>query len=246
MQPIGKLIAPVTARKAGRRCLSCGVEIASPRRHYCSVDCHQKLRRYLAISSGLLQTLNARYATFFFTDVLLVLDLLPYDREAVFSFIQARSARRTPAEDFFRMITRLGNHWWAEKERTRKRYLASRHLLKMARRQEDAFGSLRPREELRPTMLGGSLVQLKLRREDLNSPELQRIIKSAFRRQALRYHPDRGGSSAMFQKLHAAYEQMLEWAESPTFTTSRGFPDRWFYDGRTNRWVQPMPLIARR
>jgi hypothetical protein len=48
----------------------------------------------------------------------------------------------------------------------------------------------------------------------------------------------------MFQKLHAAYEQILEWAENPTFVTRRGFPDRWFYDGRANRWVQPMPPIA--
>jgi len=246
MQPLGNLTAPVITRKVGRHCLSCGAEIASRRRYYCSAECRQKLRRYLAISTGLLQTLNARYATFFFSDALLVLDLLPYDREAVFSFIQPRSARRTPAEDFFRMSTRLGNHWWAEKERTRKHYLASRHLLKMARRKEDDLGSLRPREELRPTMLGGSLVQLKLRREDLNSPELHRIIKSAFRRQALRHHPDRGGSSAMFQKLHAAYEQILEWAENPIFTTSRGFPDRWFYDGRTNRWVQPKPLTVSR
>lgn len=246
MQTIGKHIVPVIKRNGGRHCLSCGVELASPRRRYCSVDCRQKLRRYLAISTGLLKTLNARYATFYFTDVLLVLDILPYDREVVFSFIQPRSVRRTPAEDFFRMSTRLGNHWWAEKERTRKRYLASMHLLKMARRTEEAADSFRPREKVRPTVIGSSLVQLKLRREDLNSPELQRTIKSAFRRQALRHHPDRGGSTAMFRKLHAAYEQMLDWAENPTFTTSRGFPDKWFYDGRTNRWVQPMPLTGRK
>jgi hypothetical protein len=246
MQPSGNLIVPVFARKPGRRCLSCGAEITSRRRHYCSVDCRQKLRRSLAISTGLLQTLNARYATFFFTDAILVLDLLPYDRQAVFSFIQPRSGRRTPAEDFFRMSTRLGNHWWAEKERTRKRYLASIHLLKMACRQEESLGRLNPREKLRPTLIGNSLVQLRLRREDLSSPELPRIVKSAFRRQALRHHPDHGGSSAMFQKLHAAYEQILEWAENPTFVTRRGFPDRWFYDGRTNRWVQPMPPLAGR
>jgi hypothetical protein len=142
------------------------------------------------------------------------------------------------------MSTRLGNHWWAEKERTRKRYLASRHLLKMARCKEDGSGSLMPREKVRPTLIGSSLVQLKLSRDDLNRPELQRTIKSAFRRQALRHHPDRGGSTAMFRKLHAAYEQILDWAENPTFTTSRGFPDKWFYDGRTNRWVQPMPLAG--
>jgi hypothetical protein len=57
----------------------------------------------------------------------------------------------------------------------------------------------------------------------------------------MRYHPDRGGDAAGFRNLHAAYEQLLGWLEHPVFVRRRGFPDRWFYDGATNRWVQPAP-----
>ena len=75
----------------------------------------------------------------------------------------------------------------------------------------------------------------------LDSPELIKIIKSAYRRQALRHHPDHGGDSASFRRIHQAYQELVDWAESPSFVNRRGFPDKWFYDGMTNRWVQPTP-----
>mgnify|MGYP002063947042 CR=1 FL=1 len=34
--------------------------------------------------------------------------------------------------------------------------------------------------------------------------------------------------------------------ENPSFTRRRGFPDKWFYDGETNRWVQPVPVSRAR
>jgi hypothetical protein len=46
----------------------------------------------------------------------------------------------------------------------------------------------------------------------------------------------------MFLKIHKAYEELLHWAENPNFIRHRGFPDKWFFEGDKNRWVQPTPL----
>mgnify|MGYP000337887850 CR=1 FL=1 len=93
-----------------------------------------------------------------------------------------------------------------------------------------------------PARLKKSLTFLKLEKSDLNSPELQKKIKSAYRKQAMQHHPDLGGNATIFRKLHEAYEQMIKWSENPVFIMRRGFPDKWFYDGTTNRWRQPTPM----
>ena len=86
---------------------------------------------------------------------------------------------------------------------------------------------------------------LRLKKDDLNSPGLRRKIKSAYRKQAMRYHPDLGGDADGFRKLHDAYEQIIKWSQNPIFISRRGFPDKWFYDGSTIRWVQPAPRVAK-
>ena len=68
------------------------------------------------------------------------------------------------------------------------------------------------------------------------------MIKSAYRRQAKVHHPDLGGNSADFRKIQAAYEALIHWVENPVFSKRRGFPDKWFYEGMRNQWVQPTPL----
>ena len=87
-----------------------------------------------------------------------------------------------------------------------------------------------------------SLTFLKLNKSDLDSPQLQQVIKKAYRRQAKRHHPDQGGDAAVFRKLHEAYEQLIQWSENPVFFSRRGFPDKWFYEGSTNRWLQPAAI----
>jgi hypothetical protein len=86
------------------------------------------------------------------------------------------------------------------------------------------------------------MTHLKLKQKDLHSPNLQQIIKRAYRSQAKTYHPDQGGDAALFRKLRDAYEQLTRWAENPTFTIRRGFPDKWLYEGGFDRWIQPAPL----
>jgi hypothetical protein len=222
-------------------CLSCGRTDNMGRRKYCSIECRQKLRRTLNIRTGLLKALNTRYATFYFTENMIVMDILPYGSKEIFSFIYQRATGKKPADDFCRMPDTLGNAWWAERKRTNKKYLASRYVFEQAHRNKVAQTPVKPLEIAIPSVKGKSLIHLKLGKSDLESPELQRIIKKAYRLQAKKHHPDRGGNALTFRKIHRAYQELVNWADNPTFVKRRGFPDKWFYDGNNNRWVQPTP-----
>jgi hypothetical protein len=212
------------------------------RRRYCSIECRQKLRHNLNIRAGLLQTLQIRYATFYFTETMIILDMLPYGSAELLSFIFPRTNGKKPVDDFCKMFNLLGNSWWEEVRRTKKRYLASRHILAKATPIDGGINCVRPLEVREPTRIARCMTHLRLGKADLHSPNLQSNIKRAFRQQAKRHHPDQGGNAALFRKLREAYEQLLRWSENPTFTTRRGFPDKWFYEGGLVRWTQPAPL----
>jgi len=224
-------------------CLSCGKPYDKKKRRYCSIECRRKLRQKLNMRTGLLKVLNARYATFYFTDTMIILDILPYGQRQLFSFIYPRRHLKQPADDFSQMANLLGNLWWGEKKRTNKSYLASLQVLKQANKNGKTAGTIKPVEHKIPTIKGASVLHLKLSKEDLNTEEYIRIIKATYRRQAKKHHPDMGGDSATFRKIHKAYEDLLTWAENPTFLKRRGFPDKWFYDADQNRWVQPIPEV---
>lgn len=210
------------------------------RRRYCSVACRQKLRYQLNLRTGLLKALNTRYATFYFTDDMIMLDFMTCQSGDIYSFIYARTPGRVPAEDFAVMANKLGSAWWAEKNRTRRRYLASGFLLDKASRGGRA-DTVMPVVVSRPTVTGSALTYLKMNSACLDTPELERLIKNAYRRQAKTHHPDTGGDTAAFRRIHRAYKELLHWAQNPLFISRSGFPDKWFYHGERNRWVQPTP-----
>jgi len=223
-------------------CLSCGQVLAKGCRRYCSTACRQTLRQRLTMRTGLLKAINTRFATFYFTKTVIVLDVLPHGSRQIHSFILARSQGKTPGDDFSRMANLMGNAWWQEKNRTRRHYLASRHLLEMARCRQEPLSAVRPNQIRTPFVRRQSLVLLMLDAKALTGPNVAQRIKSAFRRAAKHHHPDIGGDQGDFVRLHQAYEHLLDWAENPVFQNRRGFADKWFYDGNTNRWVQPAPL----
>lgn len=222
-------------------CLSCGSRENMARKRYCSVSCRQELRRKLNQRTGLLKALNTRYATFYFTDSCIVMDVLPYQSKRIYSFIYPRSAKRTPARDFSIMANLLGKAWWKERQRTNKTYLASRHVLEQAVGRTNKTGDVRPMEFRYPALCRDALVHLDLRSKDLETPAMEEVIRRAYRKQVFLHHPDKGGSAHRFMKITKAYEDLLEWAISPSFTRRRGFPDKWFYDGERNQWIQPAP-----
>lgn len=234
------------SRSNGNACLSCGTRENMQRRKYCSVECRQRLRYKLQVRTGLLRALQTRYATFYFDDRVIVLDVLPYGTQEIYSFLFARRPGLTPADDFNQMANILGNDWWAERRRTNKKYRASQHLLRNARQGAADIRTVMPLEKRRAAVKDHLLIQLNITRRDLESPHLERIVKKAYRRQALRHHPDRGGRPEAFRRLQKAYEALMDWSEHPSFTRRRGFPDKWFYSGETNRWVQPAPISRRR
>ena len=227
--------------KKQNRCLSCGSTENINNRKYCSIKCRQNLRQKLNMRSGLLQALNTRYAIFYFSDTIIILDVIPRGVKEIFRFTQQRSINHKPAEDFGKMANMLGRAWWAEEKRTAKKYLASRHVLDLATK-HPAYTLLRPKKIKIPNVKTSVLNYLEIEKVDLNSFELRKIIKNAYRKQAKIHHPDLGGYAPVFRKLYAAYQELLYWAENPTFIHRRGFTDKWFYDGENKKWVQPIPI----
>jgi hypothetical protein len=232
----------ITANKKQNLCLSCGTKENMKNRKYCSIRCRQNLRQKLNTRSGLLQALNTRYATFYFSDTSIIMDVLPRGYKEIFRYTQMRTSGLLPAEDFSRMTNILGNAWWKEEKRTNKKYLASRQVLELATRHAGSLLSVRPAVIKVPTVKTESLNYLQIDKAELRSADLRKIIKNAYRRQAKVHHPDSGGHAVSFRKLHEAYKELLYWAEIPSFICRRGFPDKWFYDGENKKWVQPMPV----
>ncbi len=220
------------------QCLACGSPVSSARRKYCSLACRRRLLFKLDVRVGLVQALNARYATFSFSEGLIMMDVLPYGSEEMYTFFYPRTPGETPADDFGRLADVLGNAWWAEQRRTKKRYLASRHVLDQAVRTAVVE---KPKARWIPTVNGRALVYLRLEKATLAAPDLPKLLKDAYRREAKVHHPDMGGDAGMFRKIHKAYEELQRWVDNPTYNRRRGFPDRWFYDGEKSRWIQPIP-----
>lgn len=235
---------PVSLAEKGkqRKCLSCGTTENIGRRRYCSIDCRQRLRQRLDMRNGLLQALSTRYATFHFSEMLIVLNILPYGSKEINSFFFPRTPGKNPGEDFSRMAEILGTVWWAEQTRTKKRHLASLQVLDLAVRNHIAPEAVKPPIVFMPVVKPASLSRLNLEKARLDSPEMRRAIKEAYRKQVKLHHPDLGGDATMFRKVHEAYEDLLHWADNPIFSRHRGFPDKWFYEGSRNRWLQPAPL----
>jgi len=193
------------------------------------------------MKSGLLQALNTRYATFYFSDTMIVLDIVPHGIKEIFRYETRRRAGNNPAADFSMMTNHLGEAWWAESKRTNKKYLASQHVLRLATRHVISEGAQRPRLVRIPTVRMESLNYLEIKKSDLHSHELSKIIKNAYRQQVKIHHPDLGGQAATFRKIHDAYKELLRWADNPVFVRRRGFPDKWYYNAESEKWVQPAP-----
>ena len=228
------------APKTKKRCLACGDVLPSRRRRYCSMACQQHLLASLNRRTGLLQALNTRYATFYFTDRVIMMDILLYGTEQIHSYLLPRSPGRKPVDEFRQLSNILGNLWWGERHRTQKRYLASRQVLEQAYKNKTPLHSVIPHARIVPSIKASSLIRLKLDAHDLTHADLKLKIKSAYRRQAMQHHPDLGGSRETFLKIHEAYEKLVEWSKRPTFIHQRGFPDKWLYEGARNRWIKPI------
>jgi hypothetical protein len=191
---------------------------------------------------GLLQALNTRYATFYFSDYLVILDILTYGDREIYSFLYPRTPGKSPGEDFSEMANILGENWWDEQRRTKRRHDAMVRVLNGAIRNRVPTQAVKPYIVQMPAVKESSLTYLNIEKSALHSSELRKIITDAYRRQAKTHHPDLGGDAEMFLKIANAYEELISWADNPSFIRRRGFPDKWFYVGEQDRWHQPTPL----
>lgn len=241
------MLAKIKKKKCNKldnRCLSCGTTANIKQRRYCTLKCRQDLRQKLNSRTGLLIALNARYAAFYFSDTIITMDVVPCGIKEVFRYEVLRKNGNKPADDFGRITNLLGRAWWEEEKRTNKHYLASRKILEMASRHPMTAALMRPRLIRIPDVKMENLKLLDLSKADLASSELHRIIKNAYRNKVKIHHPDAGGKASVFRQIHAAYKEMLIWADHPRFTRRRGYVDKWYYDGDSRKWVQP--VAARR
>jgi predicted nucleic acid-binding Zn ribbon protein len=192
MQKAAPIFVPSVKPKAKRHCLSCGKPLTPRLRRYCNMSCPQYLLASLNRRTGLLQTLSIRYGTFYFSDFLVVMDLLPYDSDQIYSYMLPRSAGHKPVEDFCELSNILGTLWWNEKNRTKKRYLASREVLSRGRKLEAPINSVMPASLTVPSVRSSNLITLELQPDDLAPTTIEQSIRNAYRRQAKKHHPDLG------------------------------------------------------
>jgi hypothetical protein len=221
-----------TGRK--KLCLSCGEnEVPKGRRRYCGA---------LYIATGLVQTLRARYAAFSYTDGVLVLDILPVGAKAISRFVWQRDGNKKVAEDLLDMVERAGREWYKHEERTGSRWWASQHLLDQTSRKDIPVSAVVPTSKKTPQLnykAKNALRLLELSREQIVSKDSVRQIKSAYRKQAKLFHPDKGDTSNRFVQINEAHAELLNWAENPKFHSRTALPDSWCYDASRRRWVPP-------
>jgi len=229
-------------RKVIKQCPSCGTSDILARRRYCSQECRHQLFRRLHILSGLLRALGTQYATFSFTESSLILDIKPQGSKKVYRFMYHRLHKQKPSKALCHFTDELGNVWWDKKNRTGKRYQASQQVLNMAIKDTICPDAVIPFEVKSPIRVKKFLASLRLTHKDLQSDHAYQIVKSAYRKQALNHHPDRGGNSATFRKINSDYHEVINWLKSPVLQIRKGIPDKWYFDGK--KWKTPLSFFV--
>ncbi|MEI7590031.1 MAG: J domain-containing protein [Deltaproteobacteria bacterium] len=229
----------------GRHCLSCGETENMGRKFYCSLSCRQRLAYKLDLRVGLLQALGTRFATFYFSDTTITMDVLVYRESHVFRFCYPRSFGKKPSDDFAAMADLLGRTWWNERDRTKKRFMASHTVLGQAKICNVPLSSVRPIILQVPSIRNEYLSRLNIAKKDLYSPNIATILKNSYRIEAKKRHPDMGGSPERFKELHIAYTESKKWITNPQYTMRMGFPDKWLYSGELQKWVSPQPRLKK-
>jgi hypothetical protein len=188
------------------------------------------------------QALRARYAAFSYTEYSIILDILPVGSNVISRFVWNRSKDNKVADDLLEMIEQAGREWYERQEERRSRWWATQQLLNKTLRKDIPVGTIVPVSKSTPQLNHeerNALRLLELTREQLLSKHGIRCIKSAYRRKAKLYHPDKGERSDKFVQINQAHAELLNWAERPRFHSRTALPDSWCYDASRKRWVPP-------
>jgi len=240
MEPRDINLYPDTIKRA-RVCQCCGIPLDKRKRKYCSLRCKEDFVLRLKWFNNLLRAVNARYATFFFNEQILGLNILPYSSEDVYSFFYNRTPGKRPIYDMEKMLFLLGEIWWDKLKNYGNRDAACRGVLKQAKTHIFNKNILIPKEKVSLLGISKHLGYLKINRHDLiASNDPYAFVKRAFRKSILKHHPDMGGDEKTFIKLYNSYQSVIKWLKSPRYASIRGVPGQWCFEaGRTN-WYAPL------
>lgn len=223
-----------------KKCLSCGEKLAKRQRRYCSKRCKDLLLFSLRWLKNLLLPLHTNYATFSFSDYILVTNVLPYRSNEVFSFFYQRTPGKTPAEDLKSMCIELSREWYNKNRQSRCRSLTAIHILNKGQKGAATRSMVEPVARISGASVLKQLKTLNLSFDDIRSDGSKEKLKTAYRQEALRTHPDVGGDGEKFKVIVEAYQELIEWLKHPRFTISRGVPGKWSYDGGSFKWRAPL------
>ncbi len=224
-----------------RVCLCCGIPLEKGRKRYCSKGCREEFVFKLSWFNNLLRAINTKYATFFFTPEILSLNVLPFDFEEVTSFFFRRQKGQKPVYDMERMIFQLGEMWWSFLREKGNRDEASRRLLAKGRRRILSMDMVSPRIYTGISGVGRELMYLKINRLDLiGCTDPYMVVKQAYKKCALKYHPDMGGDEKRFIQIYNSYQRIMNWLKNPCFYHRRGVPGHWLFEHRRNHWYSPL------
>lgn len=232
---------PQSNGKCLKICLCCGKPTSKNRVRYCSDGCRSQFAFKLRWFNNLLRAMRAQYATFSFTESVLILNLLSRHSEAVYTYFYERTPGKKPAQDIDGMVFELGNLWWEYLESCKSERRTVDHLLQQGHTRIVGRDLVQPRKEYSASRISGHLLQLCMNKKDLlSSPDPADTAKAAYRQAALRHHPDLGGCSQKFRQVHEAYSQIKSWLENPSFSTRRGVPGHWSFVAGKSKWYSPL------
>ena len=228
----------IQSAKAPRACQACGTAILLGKRKYCHSECRKRLVLKLSSAMGLLRAMHTRCATFSFSENTIVLNVSVYGSRDVFGFIRGRRPGRTPAQDLGALVEDLGRAWWRENRIRGSRHQASMRLLEAALKHDEPAHDMLPSQRAVPKVGIKNLTVLRISRADLLAQDAWIKIKAAYRREALKHHPDKNGDAASFRRVQEAYEELSCWIQSPVIVNKKGLPGKWCFNGKT--WTPPL------
>jgi predicted nucleic acid-binding Zn ribbon protein len=223
-----------------KKCLSCGKTLTNRRKRYCSKRCKDLLMFSLRWLKNLLLALHTNYGTFSFSEYLLIINILPYRSHEVFSFFYKRTPGQTPAEDLKAMCIELSREWYNKNKQSRCRSLTAIHILNKGQKGTVSSDTVKPVARISGSNIQKQLKTLKLSLNDIHSDGSREKIKTAYRKEALRTHPDVGGDGEKFKIVSESYQELIEWLKHPHYSISRGVPGKWSYDGASFKWRVPL------
>jgi len=222
-------------------CLCCGKPTSKNRVRYCSESCRSQFAFKLRWFNNLLRALQARFATFSFTESVLILNLISKHSETVYSYFYERTPGKKPAQDIDGMVFELGDLWWEYLAHGNSERRAADHILRHGHKRVVGRELVEPRKEHCASRISNHLLQLCMKKQDLlDSSDPADTARAAYKQAALKHHPDLGGSSYKFRQIHNAYHQIKTWLENPSFHTRRGVPGHWSFIAGKSKWYSPL------